>query len=116
VTELSVNRLGVIGAYLTSVGPAICRFTPAGMTEANWLALVNLDGASVRLPGAATGSGSTDLVITGTGLTVTLPKCGCSAGKLGFGAAKERLGELVFKTREVYTTGVPAALISISVT
>lgn len=115
ISEISVNRFGTVGAYLTGIGPAVCRFAPAGMTEAEWLALVDLDGASVRLPGVAVGSGSTDLVITGTGLVVTLPKCGCNASRLAFGTAKERLGELVFKTRSVFTAGVPGALLSFTV-
>lgn len=113
--ELAVNRFGTIGARLTGLGPAECRFTPAGMTEAVWLTLVNLDGASLRLPGTATGAGTVDLVITGTGLTVTLPKAGCMASKLGFGAAKERLGEVVFHNRAVFTVGVPGSLLTITV-
>jgi hypothetical protein len=114
-SELSVNRFGVIGAFLTGVGPAVCRFTPAGMTEANWKTLTALDGASIRVPGVAIGSGATDLVISGTGLSVTLNKCGCSASNLAYGAAKERLGELTFKTRAVFSTGAPGALLTISV-
>lgn len=114
VQELSVNRFGVVGAYLTGIGPATCRFTPAGMTESTWLTLVNWDGASVRLPGTATGAGTTDLVITGTGLTVTLPKAGVQAGKLAYGVAKERLGEVVFHNRAVFTAGVPGSLLTIA--
>lgn len=114
-SELRVNRFGVIGAYLTGVGPASARFTPAGMTEAVWLTLVNLDGASARLPGTAVGAGSTDLVITGTGLTVTVPKCGVQASALAFGTAKERLGEVVFQNRAVFTLGVPGSLLTIAV-
>jgi hypothetical protein len=106
VTELSVNRFGTIGAYLAGIGPAECRFTPAGMTEAVWLTLVNLDGSAARLPGTETGAGTTDLVLTGTGLTVTIAKCGCSASKLAFGTAKERLGEVVFHSRIISTVGV----------
>ena len=115
ISELSVNRFGVIGAYLTGIGPATCRFTPAGMTEAVWLTLVNLDGTAVRLPGTASGAGTTDLVITGTGLVVTIPKCGCVASKLAYGTAKERLGEVTFHGRTVFTLGVPAALITFAV-
>jgi len=114
ISELSVNRVGVVGAYLTSIGPASCRFTPAGMTEANWVSLVNFDGAGLKLPGANVAT-ATNLVITGTGLTVTLAKAGCSAGKLGYGTAKERLGEVVFKNRTTFTAGVPANPLTIAV-
>jgi hypothetical protein len=113
VSERSVNRFGVIDAMLTSVGPATCKFIPAGMSEANWLALVGIDGANVHLPGA--GSGSTDLVISGTGLSVTLPKASCVASRLGFGTSKDRLGEVMFHNRAVFAVGVPANLLTIAV-
>jgi hypothetical protein len=115
ISEKSVNSFGVIGAYLTGIGPARCRFTPAGMTEANWLTLANAEGASVRMPGVPVGSGSTDLVISGTGLTVTLNKAGIDASKLAFGTDKERLGEVVFETRAVFAAGVPGSLVTIAV-
>lgn len=115
VQELAVDRYGTIGAYLTRVGPATCRFTPVGMTEAVWLTLVNLDGASIRLPGTASGAGATDLVITGTGLVVTLPKAGCVASALAFGVAKERLGEVTFHNRAVFTIGVPGSLLTFTI-
>ena len=115
VSEISINRYGAIDAYLTALGPATCRFTPAGRSEANWKTLANIDGASIRLPGTNCGSGSTDLVITGTGLSVTLPKCGVSAAGLAFGAATPRLGELLFSARSIYAAGVPAAPLTITV-
>jgi hypothetical protein len=115
VIRKEVDRLGVIDAYLASMGPAACRFTPAGMTEANWKTLTHLDGASLLLPGVSAGAGSTDLVITGTGLSVTLAKCNVSESKLAFGTSKERLGELVFIARNVFTVGVPGAMLTITV-
>ena len=114
VQELSVDRFGVIGAHLTGLGPATCRFTPAGLTEAIWLTLVNLDGASVRLPGQTT-AGTNDLVISGTGITVTIPDVGVQASKLGFGSAKERLGEVVCHSKPIFTVGVPGSLLTITV-
>lgn len=114
IQEMSVNRFGVIGAYLAGIGPAECRFTPAGMTEADWLTLANPDNTAVVLPGQQSGSAN-DLVITGTGLVVTLPAAACVASKLGYGSAKERLGEVVFHNKMVFTAGVPALPLTIAV-
>lgn len=115
VSRKSVDRFGVIGAYLTGIGPATCRFTPAGLTEALWEALTNVDGTSIKVPGVSGSTGTTDLVISGTGLSVTLPKANCVGGKLGFGTDKERIGEVMFHNRAVFTTGVPGSLLTITV-
>jgi len=115
VSKKNVDRFGTIGAYLTGIGPATCAFTPAGMTEALWLALVNIDGAAIKLPGTDVSAGSTDLVISGTGLSVTLPKAGAFGGKLGFDTDKERIGEVVFHNRAVFAAGVPGSLLTIAV-
>jgi hypothetical protein len=112
VSPISVDRFGVVDVILTSVGPASCRFAPAGMAEADWLAAAALDGASVRMPGTA---GSVSLVITGTGLVVTLPNATLSQAALGFGTTKERLGEFVFSNHTVFTLGVPALPLTIAV-
>jgi len=114
VTEKSVDRFGVVDILVTSVGPATCEFTPAGLSEANWITLCDWDGATVRMPGQAS-SGGTDLVITGTGLAVTLAKCQIAGGGLGFGATKERLGRLRFFNSTVFTTGAPALPVTIAV-
>jgi hypothetical protein len=115
VAEKSVDRYGIVDFFLTSVGPATCSFAPAGMTEANWKTLTKLDGASVQLPGVSAASGTTDLVITGTGLVVTLPKANLRSPGLAFGTAADRLGELTFESRCIFTVGVPAAPLTITV-
>jgi hypothetical protein len=114
VSRKSVDRFGVIDAYLTSLGPATCNFTPAGMTEANFQTLMAVE-AACKLPGVSGSSGSTNLVITGTGLTVTLPNSGIVSSKLGFGTDKERCGEVMFHNRAVFTAGVPGSLLTIAV-
>jgi len=114
VARKSVDRFGVIDAYLTSLGPATCSFTPAGMTEANFQTLMAVE-AACKLPGVSGSSGSTNLVITGTGLSVTLPNAGIVSSKLGFGIDKERCGEVMFHNRAVFTAGVPGSLLTITV-
>jgi hypothetical protein len=114
VAPISVDRYGVCNHILTEL-LAECRFTPAGMTEANWKTLTHLDGTSVTVPGQEIGSGSTDLIVSGTGLTVTLYKANIQAAGLAYGISAPRLGELVFFNRAVFADGAPAALYDISV-
>jgi hypothetical protein len=108
----SVNRYGIVDEILTSVGPASCRFTPAGMTNAIWMTLAPIDGTTIKLPGST--ASTTDLVVSGTGLSVTMAKATCEACKLGFGTSKDRFGELVFHSRTVFTAGIPAKLLTIT--
>jgi hypothetical protein len=110
--QMSCNRFGVVKEMLVSVGPAVCRFTPAGMTDAIWLTIANADGSVIATPGTA--SSSTDLVVTGTGLVVTMAKAWIGGSKMGFGVSKERHGELAFYSRTVFTAGVPAKLLTIT--
>jgi hypothetical protein len=66
-TEVGCDRFGVVDILLGTVGPASCTFTPFGLTDTNWKALLDLDGTNFIMPGAGPAAG-TDLVITGTGL------------------------------------------------
>jgi hypothetical protein len=103
VAEMAVDRFGVIAAKLTDLMASV-RFRPVGLTGAQMLALGQYDGASAYLPGQRVGTG-TDLVISGTGLTVTLYSAGVSEDALNFGE-EPRLGELVFVPKRTWTAGV----------
>jgi hypothetical protein len=69
----------------------------------------------LKLPGQDVSADSTDLVITGTGLTVTLAKAGIQAGGFAFGTVKERFGTVTFYNRAVFAVGVPGSLLMIAV-
>lgn len=103
-----VDRFGIVGARLKSLS-ATAKFTPIGLTEAQWATLVNLDGATVVIPGQSVAKAGTDLVITGgttpLAISITLHKAGIVTDGLNFGE-KPRLGELDFVTKRTWTTGV----------
>ncbi|MCX6994136.1 MAG: hypothetical protein NT011_13480 [Kiritimatiellaeota bacterium] len=108
-----VDRFGCVSARLKSLS-ASAKFTPAGLTEAQWATLVALDGASTFLPGQSHGKAGTDLVITGgttpMAVSCTIHKCGISGSGLNFGE-KARLGELEFApAKATWTAGVPNPL------
>lgn len=111
--QIRTDRHGVVSEMLVSVGPATCRFTPVGMTDVIWASIANDDGSTLALPGQA--ASATDLVISGTGLTVTMAKAWVSGSGMGFGVAIPRHGGLVFHSRTVFTTGTPAKPLTIAV-
>jgi hypothetical protein len=108
-----VDRFGIINARLTSL-TASAKFTPIGLTEAEWESLVLPDGATAVLPGESLAKSNTDLVISkGVGfLKVTINKAGIKEHALSFGEAP-RLGELTFTAKRTWTAGAANALFTI---
>ncbi len=103
----NVDRFGIVGARLKSL-TASAKFTPIGLTEAEWATLVALDGASTILPGQSFGKAGTDLVITGgttpLAISCTIHKCGIVNSGLNFGD-KPRMTELEFTPKATWTAG-----------
>ncbi len=112
-----VDRFGCVGARLKSLS-ASARFTPVGLTEAQWATMLAMDGASAILPGQSVANAGTDLVITGgtspLAVSVTIAKAGIASGGLAFGE-KPRLGELQFASRQSWTAGVADDLFTFDV-
>ena len=103
----SVNRFGQIGAKLTDL-VATVRFIPVGLTGAQLITLGKYDGATGLIPGQNIAT-DTDLVISGTGLSVTLHNAGVAEDALRFGEP-QRLGEVMFVAKRAFTDGVADAL------
>lgn len=112
-----VDRFGIVGARLKSLS-ATAKFTPVGLTEAQWATLINLDGATVAIPGQSVAKSDTDLVITGgttpLAISITLHKAGIVNMGLNFGE-KPRLGELDFVTKRTWTTGAANPLYTFAI-
>jgi hypothetical protein len=102
--EDRVDRWGLVNARLRSIAVS-AKFKPTGMTEAEWDSLVLPDDTGVVVPGQSLAKAATDLVITGTGLTVTIYKAGIADHELAFGEP-QRLGELAFVSKTTWTVGV----------
>jgi len=112
-----VDRFGIVGARLKSLN-ASARFTPVGLTEAQWHTLVNLDGATIPIPGQSVAKADTDLVITGgttpLAISITLHKAGIVNAGLAFGDAP-RLQELEFACKRTWTAGVANPLFTFAI-
>lgn len=105
-----VDRYGLIAAYLTGIQARV-RFTPAGLTEAQWDAMVIPDGAAAILPGMSVANAGTDLVISaGSGYPkFTLYNAGIVDHGALFGGPG-RLGEVAFACQRGWTVGVADAV------
>jgi len=104
-----VDNYGVVNMILTSL-TATARFTPAGLTEAQIDTLLAHQGASAILPGDSLAKAGTDLVISGTGVSVTVHKAGPKQGELHYDSEADRLGQLEFSSQRSWTEGVADAL------
>ncbi len=111
-----VDRYGLVAMRLASI-EASARFTPTGLTEAEWLALVIPDGADAVIPGQSLAKSNTNLVISAgaSNPKVTIYKAGIKDTPLAFGDA-HRLGELTWTAKRTWTAGVadPLYLVEIA--
>jgi hypothetical protein len=117
ITRDYVDRFGIVGARLKSLS-ATAKFTPIGLTEAQWATLVALDGANVVIPGQSVAKSDTDLVITGgssPAVSITLHKAGILNSGLAFGDAP-RLQELEFVCKRTWSSGTADPLFTFTAT
>jgi hypothetical protein len=111
-----VDRYGIVAARLKSLA-ASAKFTPVGLTEAQWATLMALDGASAIIPGQSVAKADTDLIITGgadPAVSLTIHNAGINAAALAFGDAA-RLGELEFASKRTWTAGAANPLFTFTV-
>ena len=103
--EHNVDRYGLVQMHLTGI-QATARFTPAGLTEAQWDAMVIPDGANAVIPGQSLAKAGTDLIISkGAGYPqVTISDAGIEGHGLAFGEA-QRFSELTFINKWTWTAG-----------
>lgn len=114
----NVDCFGCVGARLKSLS-ASAKFTPIGLTEADFVSLLALDNTLAIIPGQSVAKAGTDLVITGgatpLAISITIHKAGIVNAGLAFGEAP-RLGELEFVTKRTWTAGVANPLYTFAVT
>ena len=112
-----VDRFGQIGATITGFNPTV-RFTPTGLTMAQWDTLVAVDGANAVEVGASfAAAGGTDLIINKAAgnLKVTLFDAGIRTSGNIFGNTASRFSELLFIGKQTYSSGVRAARFQIEI-
>lgn len=102
---------GLLDVILTSLG-ASASANLINITEAQYATLMKLQDATALRPGdtISTVADDRDLVITGTGLSVTLKHMGVSEAQLRYGAGTFRQGPVKFVNRRTWTAGAPDAL------
>lgn len=109
---VSVDSDGTVDMTLGSV-EATCRCVPVGITEAQLMALLSVQGGSVAR-GISLSSAANDLVLTGSGASLTLYNAAPVAAGMRFGNKALRAGEVEFVTCRKFTTGAAQACFAIS--
>ena len=90
-----------------------CRCRPMGITEAQLVTALKLQGTG-NSRGRSLNSGSNSLVITGTGVSVTLTGAALKVGGMEFGTTTPRIGEVEFVATRTFSTGVANALFTLA--
>ena len=103
---------GLVDMTIANLG-VTCRCRPQGITEAQLISALKLQGTG-NARGRSLNSGSNSLVITGTGVSVTLTGAAIRAGGMQFGAQTPRVGEVEFLATRTFSTGVAQPLYALS--
>ena len=113
----AVNRYGTVNYKLTGLAPSVA-FTPFGLTEAEAMTLLHIQGTGAAKLGASNKRGLQLQILpaeaTAKGVTVTFADFQCREGSMLFGAEDPRHGQYVFVPAVKVTAGVPGDLYTIS--
>lgn len=105
---MSLANYGRVDEIITSIGMR-AKFKPLSLTEAQIATLIKLQDAAALQPGDTIGT-TDDLVIAGTGFSLTLRDMGAMSAALLYGAGEWRQGDVAFANRVAFTTGAPQTL------
>lgn len=113
----SVNRYGTVNFKLTGLKPSIA-FQPFGLTEAEIMAIWNIQGAGAAKLGASNKRGLALTVQPANagdkGITIAFADHQVKSGSMLFGAEDPRHGQYAFVPAVKVTAGVPGALFTIT--
>lgn len=112
ITPISTDSVGIVDLRFQQLG-VMAKLIPLGPTEAEILTALKIQGV-----GAARGrsllASAEDLVISGTGVTVTVKNAQLKSGGYRFGATTIRNGELGFVATKKFTAGVGDPLFTVA--
>lgn len=112
LTPITTDGDGIVD--MTFAGLAVnAKCSPLGVTEANVIDALRLQGAG-NARGRSLNANSNDLVITGTGVVVTVKAAQLKNGPLIFGAGARRVGELEWVATRQFTLGVASPLFTVA--
>lgn len=106
--SMTLANYGRVDEIITSLGMR-AKFKPLSLTEAQIATLIKLQDAAAALPGDSIGTAD-DLVITGTGLSLTLKQMGAMDASLLYASGEWRQGEVAFVNKVKFTAGVAQPL------
>jgi hypothetical protein len=115
--DLSLNPIttdgdGIVDMTFASLAvTAKCR--PIGITETQLITALGLQGGG-NARGRSLQTGSSDLVISNTGVTVTVKSAQLKSGPMAFGSGTPRIGELTWVATRKFAAGVASPLFTVA--
>lgn len=108
---ISVDRKGIIDWRYQNL-EVMATAVPLGPTESDIVTAMKVQGVGAKR-GSSLGNGQNDLVITGTGVSVTLTQAAIKTAGFRFGPTVIRNGEVGFLATRKFVDGAPVALFSV---
>lgn len=113
ITPVNTDADGIVDYMFSDLSVrASCK--PQGITEANLIDALRVQGASASR-GRSLQTNSNDLVITGSGLVVTLKKAQFTTGQMAFSPTQPRIQQVTFVATRPFTAGAAGALFSLTI-
>ncbi len=111
-SPVTVDSIGTYDMRFASTG-AMAKCIPANQAEDAILAKLLVQSAGAAR-GRSLGAGGADLVLTGTGVSITLHQAQMKSAGFVFGPVTLRQGEIGLLATRKFTSGVPAAFYTIA--
>jgi hypothetical protein len=112
LADVETDSDGLVDKTISNLGVR-CRCRPMGITEAQLISALGLQSTG-NSRGRSLNAGSNSLVITGTGVSVTLAGAQMKGGGMQFGPQTPRIGEVEFVATRTFSSGVANALFTLS--
>jgi len=107
----TTDTAGIVDATLSNV-TVMARFQPVGVSEKQLIDLLKIQNTGIAR-GVSLSANTEDLIISGTGVHVTVYNAAPKAGPMQFGSATLRIGEVGMVATSSFTLGVADALFRI---
>jgi hypothetical protein len=112
LSDVETDSDGLVDKTITNLGVR-CRCRPMGITEAQLIAALGLQNTG-NSRGRSLNAGSNSMVISGTGVSVTLAGAQMKGGGMQFGTQTPRIGEVEFVATRTFSSGVANPLFTVS--
>lgn len=112
LSPIETDPAGLVDMTIADLGVR-CRCVPMNVTESDLVTALKIQG-STNGRGRSLNAGANNLVISATGVSVTLRGAQMRSGQMTFGTTTPRIGEVEFVSTRTFAAGVAEALFSLA--